>query len=260
MALITLVHTFEFLVGCGVLLFIYMVIEAKQSNIWKIDHALSELTQNFDGFTLYFVSDVHRRRLSQRMLMRIARVDLVVIGGDLVEHNVPFERMDQNLKRLKKLGVPIVFVWGNHDLQVDPYRFRATLKANDIQILTNDSLSIERGSERLNIIGVHDATNDLDCLELAIHNAKSGPRILVSHNPDIVDKIASRHRIPLVISGHTHGGQIRLLGWGIREKGGIKKKPFGTLIISNGYGTTRYPLRLGARPNTILLKLRCNQG
>lgn len=245
------------LVGLGFLLLLYMWLEAKQSNVIEIHQGIKDLPNNFEGYSIYFLSDIHRRHLSFNMLNRVTQPDLVVIGGDLTEKEVPFERVDQNLQKLKKLGAPIMFIWGNHDLHIDPYRLRTLFKKHGVILISNDTYSVERNGKWLNVVGVHDATNALDCLELALLNVKEGPRILMSHNPEVVKRLRLSHNIPLVVSGHTHGGQIRLFGWGIREKGGVKEEKFGTLIISNGYGTTRYPLRLGARPNTILLKLYC---
>lgn len=246
---------FGLLVGIGFLLLLYMWLEAKQSNVIELHHGIKDLPINFEGYSIYFLSDIHRRLLSLNMLEKVSQPDLVVIGGDLTEMEVPFKRVDQNLQRLKKFGVPIIFIWGNHDLHIDPYQLRSLFRKHGINLVSNDTYPVERDGNWLNVVGVHDATNALDCIDLALLNANEGPRILMSHNPEVIKRLNRSHNIPLVVSGHTHGGQIRLFGWGIRENGGVKEKKFGTLIISNGYGTTRYPLRLGARPNTILLKL-----
>ncbi|WP_370314234.1 hypothetical protein [Guptibacillus hwajinpoensis] len=60
----------------------------------------------------------------------------------------------------------------------------------------------------------------------------------------------------MILSGHTHGGQIRLFGWGIREKGGIKNINGTTVVISNGYGTTTLPLRLMAPAESHIFILK----
>ncbi|WEG11400.1 metallophosphoesterase [Pullulanibacillus sp. KACC 23026] len=239
----------------GFLFLVFMFIEAKQSNVKNIKVPIKELPTAFNDFRLYFISDIHRRRISSAMLRRVSNPDLVVIGGDLTEEGVPFERVSDNLAKLKQLGRPMLFVWGNHDLQVDPYELRALLNKYEVGILTNDSYEVVKEGERLTILGVHDATTNLDVVSLPLLSAKEGVRILISHNPIVCDKLDKSHRIPLVVSGHTHGGQIRLFGWGIREKGGVQEMDFGTRIISNGYGTTRYPLRLGAPPDTLLIEL-----
>lgn len=232
-----------------------MFLEGKRSSVKRLLIPIPDLPAAFHSFGIYFVSDVHRRRLSRRMLKKVGEPDLVVIGGDLTERGVPFKRVEENLEKLKCFSCPILFVWGNHDLRVDPYKLREVLKQKGVIILTNEHYSIKKNDQMIHFIGVHDATNGLDCLELPLLHLEGGTRIVLSHNPLVVDRIHLKDRISLVISGHTHGGQIRLFGWGLREKGGVKLLDFGTLIISNGYGTTRYPLRLGAPPDTLYIEL-----
>ena len=81
-------------------------------------------------------------------------------------------------------------------------------------------------------------------------------KILVCHNPEISKKMDPQYGIHLLLSGHTHGGQIRILGFGPYEKGRLKKDKDLTTLISNGYGTTGVPLRLGAKPETHFISIR----
>lgn len=242
-----------FILGVG--LVGYMFVMAKQSRVKNIHITLPDLPVAFHEFSIYFLSDIHRRRLSTAMLAQVTNPDLIIIGGDLTEKGVPIERVSDNLRKLSLLKCPVLFVWGNHDLQVDPYKLRELLGRFSIQILTNDLYTITKDGEQLDLIGVHDATNALDVLEIPLLGAKAPNRLLISHNPQVTNKIKAHHRIPLVISGHTHGGQVRFFGWGIRELGGVKQLDDTTLILSNGYGTTRYPLRLGAAPDTLWIHL-----
>ena len=71
---------------------------------------------------MFFISDIHRRIVSESIIEEVSgKVDVVIIGGDLLEKGVPMERVKENIKKLKKLG-PILFVWGNNDYEVDvPY-------------------------------------------------------------------------------------------------------------------------------------------
>ncbi|MFP3472451.1 hypothetical protein R0J90_20570, partial [Micrococcus sp. SIMBA_144] len=69
------------------------------------------------------------------------------------------------------------------------------------------------------------------------------------------NQVCKEDGIDLMISGHTHGGQIRLFGWGLYKKGRLENLPETTLLVSNGYGTTAIPLRLGAPAETHLLIL-----
>ncbi|WP_229672453.1 metallophosphoesterase [Pullulanibacillus camelliae] len=236
-------------------LILYMFIEAHQSRVVSLDIEVNGLSEAFEGYSIYFISDIHRRVISQNMLNSIDTPDIVVIGGDLTEAGVPFSRVARNVQKLSTLGAPLLFIWGNHDIFVERESLLAIFKQHQVILLENDTYVVKRQGEFLNLVGLGDSTNDLDCLEAALEKTLPGVRILLSHNPNVQRKLRKRDQIPLLISGHTHGGQIRLLGWGPREKGGVKERAFGTLIISNGYGTTSYPLRLGAKPDTLYLTL-----
>jgi uncharacterized protein len=238
------------------LFILYMFWEAHRNIVLKQSIECPGLPSSFNNYTLYFISDIHRRKVSTKMLESIEKPDLVIIGGDLMEKGVPFSRVDENLRRLKKIGAPILFVWGNHDLQVNRDTLVSLLDKYQIIRLENQAFIAHREGQTVNILGVNDATNYLDNVDEAIRDAEPGFRLLISHNPLVVERIGVQHHIPLVICGHTHGGQIRLFGWGIRESGGIKSKPFGKLVISCGYGTTRFHLRLGAPPDTLFIRLK----
>ncbi|TCP31671.1 putative MPP superfamily phosphohydrolase [Scopulibacillus darangshiensis] len=240
------------ILGAGL---IFMYLEAHRDRIIKHFVAIDHLPHAFHHFRIFFISDIHRREITSDLLNAIKeKPDLVIIGGDLTENGVPFERVEENVKKLTSLG-PVIFVWGNHDIQVDREKFLEILKKHGVKIVENDTYVVSSQSSHLNLVCVHDATNELDDLDRAIMMKKAGPIILISHNPIIKNQIKEDDNISLIVSGHTHGGQIRLLGWGPREKGGVKKVLSSTLIISNGYGTTRLPLRFGAPPDTLFLEL-----
>jgi predicted MPP superfamily phosphohydrolase len=84
-------------------------------------------------------------------------------------------------------------------------------------------------------------------------------KILASHYPDITDKIMPEHKISLVLSCHTHGGQIHILGYSPYKKGEVEKLENTTLLISNGYGTTGVPLRIGAPAQCHLITIKNEQ-
>ena len=96
--------------------------------------------------------------------------------------------------------------------------------------------------------------HERDELETALEETKSDSfKILISHEPEIVDKFTAAEKISLVLSGHTHGGQIRIFGFGPHEKGRLTHLPHTTQLISNGFGTSLVPLRLGAPSEAHIL-------
>ncbi|WP_246942492.1 metallophosphoesterase [Bacillus pinisoli] len=247
-----------FLIGSFVLLLglvIYMFMEAHRDVVQTIQVKPDEFPESFGTISIYFISDIHRRIISPSMLSSIkGKVDLVVIGGDLTEKRVPFTRVKENIKNLKELG-PTYFVWGNNDYEVDYHELDSILLDYGIKILDNTAVSFESGQgEKLCLLGVDDYGTKRARLDLALFDAEEESfKILISHNPEIVKELKEQHGIKLVLSGHTHGGQIRFWKWGLHPKGGLKTMNGAKVFISNGYGTTFLPLRLGAPAESNLI-------
>lgn len=240
------------------IMFLIMLLKGHQNHltIHKIEY--NDFPESFHPLSIFFISDIHRRVVSERLLEKIShKVDLVVIGGDLTESGVPFSRVEKNIQLLGELG-PIYFVFGNNDYEVGKEKLEHLLAKHDAQVLNNTSTTITSTiGERIILLGVEDMSEENDRLDLAIKNTTSSDfKILISHNPDIYDKIRQNDRISLVLSGHTHGGQIRLFGFGMYKKGMLHNLNHSRLLISNGYGTTLLPLRLGAPAEAHIVELR----
>lgn len=242
------------LFGAGLLLYMYE--QAKQENIVEQTLAFPEFPESFGKVRIFFISDIHRRKIDSEFIERIKNIDLVVIGGDLTEKNVAFEQVAENVKQLKKIGL-VFFVWGNNDYEVEHHELDSLLLHNGVKILDNKSYLFESDAgDMLEILGVDDLVHERDRLEVALEETNEHSfKILVSHEPEIVEKFTDKEGISLVLSGHTHGGQIRIFGFGPHEKGRITQLPYTTLLVSNGFGTSLVPLRLGAPPETHILTI-----
>lgn len=246
-----------FIILAGLL--IYMYIEANENRVVKQRLEFPNLSKDFGVVNIFFISDIHRRVISDEIIDQVKeeKVDVVIIGGDLLEKGVRLEQVKENILKLKGLG-PVLFVWGNNDYEIDVPLLDALLLNLNVKTLVNTSILFEsENGARLSIIGVDDPTTERDDLEQAmLESDENSFKILVSHNPIISKSVLSKHKISLILSGHTHGGQIHLLGYSPYEKGKIKKENDVTILISNGYGTTGVPLRLGAKPETHLLSIK----
>jgi predicted MPP superfamily phosphohydrolase len=252
---------FSFLFLC---LLAYMWWEAHRNRVVHVELRFADFPKSFRAFTIFFISDLHRRKVSNKVIEQVkGKADIVLIGGDLTEKGVPFARVKENIQRLKTIG-PVYFVWGNNDYEVDYHELDALLLQEGVRILDNRAVMFEsEEGEKIALLGVDDISKRRDRLDFALLDAdEEAFRMLASHNPEIINKIRPEHHISLVLSGHTHGGQIRVFSFGLYEKGGIKQMNGTIVYVSNGYGTTNIPLRLGvpAETNLITIRRRERQG
>jgi uncharacterized protein len=247
---------FVLALAAAVLIF-HMYKEAHADRI--VSHQLSfpDLPAGFDALTIFFISDIHRRTVSPDIIAKVRKkADVVIIGGDLAEKGVKLEQVRENLVRLASIA-PAYFVWGNNDYELDRQKVKEMMDEIGVVILDNSwkSLSADQG-DRLTLAGVDDFAIGNASPDEALEGAEPSFRILVSHNPEVAYMLDEEHKVSLVLSGHTHGGQIRILGYSPYKKGGIRKLGKTTLLVSNGYGTTALPLRLGAEAQSHLIVLR----
>lgn len=246
------------LVLCSILILCFMYKEAIRNTV--IEHTLSfhNFPESFKKVRIFFISDIHKRTVSRSIIEKVkGRVDLVIIGGDLAEEGVPLEKIAENIDRLSELG-QVYFVWGNNDYEIDYHELDALLLEKGVKILDNTRVIFEsEHSETISLLGVDDITLKRDRLDLAIADCREeGFRILVSHNPDIINKLTGEEKISLILSGHTHGGQIRILPFKQILKGGVYHYSNVTMFVSNGYGTTLVPLRFRAPAQTHIITLQ----
>lgn len=241
----------------SVILFVHMWLQARENNLRNLTLSFDQLPVSLHGFSIFFITDIHRRIIDGQMIEKVkGRADIVIIGGDLTESGVPLKQTKENLQRLNELG-PIYFIWGNNDYEIPPGDLMDLFSKYNVTVLENHHVVLrsEQG-EQIFVIGIGETSFGYDRLELALKGIpKETFKIVVCHNPEIVSKISERHNISLILCGHTHGGQIRPFGLGLYPKGKLYHLSKGDLLISNGYGTTKLPLRLGANPETHLICL-----
>ncbi|WP_369900393.1 metallophosphoesterase [Bacillus manliponensis] len=250
-------------IGMGLSIFVLYFMYKSAMSDTVLEHTLSfqHFPGSFHEVKIFFISDIHKRIVSRSIIEKVkGQADLVIIGGDLAEEGVPLERIAENIKRLNEIG-QVYFVWGNNDYEIDYHELDALLLERGVKVLDNTRVVFEsEHGEKISLLGVDDTTLKRDRLDLALADCKEeGFRILVSHNPDILNKINGKENISLILSGHTHGGQIRIFPSKRFLKGGIYNYSHITLFVSNGYGTTLVPLRFRAPAQTHLITLQKEQ-
>lgn len=227
----------------------------------------------FDGFRVVHLSDLHHGRWNSADFLRDCvatanslRPDLVALTGDFIHYGrewVP--GVSDVLSRLRaRHGV--VAVLGNHDHydRAAPL-MREGLRRARITDLTNRGASLHRGGETLHLAGTGDYWREKQKLGLALDRVLR-PRsvLLLQHNPDYVERIQD-DRVGLVLSGHTHGGQVVLpfIGapilpsrYGQKYISGLCQGPFAQVFVSTGVGSSFPPLRINCPAEIACLTLR----
>lgn len=236
---------------------IYMWKEAFRNFVRYHTLSFKEFPESFGEYRIFFISDIHRREIDDSIIKEVKdQANIVIIGGDLTEKNVPLYRTYRNIEKLKKIG-RVFFVWGNNDYEVDSQMLESLLLDWGVEILTNRHVSIfSKEGESFAIIGIDDISMERDRLDQALYGVKDPFRLFITHNPEGVKLLNDEHNIQLVLAGHTHGGQINVFGLGLYRKGRIYRQGNITVLISNGYGTTLLPFRFGAKAETHLITIK----
>lgn len=249
----------------------YAVLEAKWCRVLRIALKVPQLPTPFVGTTVAFLADIHHGPfVSQSYIQRIVAMtnalapDLVLLGGDYVHRHPRY--IGPGIAELGKLQSKLgrFGVLGNHDNWEDRITTKAALAASGITELTNTGVWLTRDGARLRICGVGDLWTDGQDLKAALGSAsRDDAVILLSHNPDYVETLTDR-RVGLVLSGHTHGGQVVVPGYGApivpsrygqKYVRGLVHGPTCPVFITRGVGTVTPPVRFCCRPEVVLITL-----
>lgn len=273
------------LLGVG-LLFYAVVLEPHFLELEEVDVPIGGLPPEFDGFTISVLSDLHQtpgdtiRTVRRAVAMALdARPDVILLLGDygpsakLTPH---FSRwlyarsMRALTPALSPLRAPdgVYAVVGNHDYYGSVGAVINWLGSIGARPLVNESVRIVRGAATLAIGGVADAVEGrVDPNGGCGEDDDMGREvtIVMSHNPDGVLALRGKRRIDLVLSGHTHGGQVvfPVIGAPITNSvvcrrhtaSGWVPNPRAPLYVSRGVGT-QTPIRFLCRPEVTVVRLR----
>ncbi|HEY4046232.1 MAG TPA: metallophosphoesterase [Acidobacteriaceae bacterium] len=241
--------------------------------------ALDGLPDAFAGFRIVQISDIHLVEYTEATFLKLIvrmtnalRPDLVVLTGDFIsERPLPSRfavrwgyECAEILSRLN--STERYAVLGNHDVTVNAPAVTDALVSHRIPVLENRFVPIERDRSRIWLAGVADPMCQHPDLSLALPRQRRPDRepvILLSHEPDYADAVVGRGA-SLVLSGHTHGGQIRipwmrplfLPGMGRKYLEGHFLLADGTqLYVNRGIGTVNLPFRFRCPPELTLITL-----
>ncbi|MCY3708159.1 MAG: metallophosphoesterase [Caldilineaceae bacterium] len=238
---------------------------------------LPGLAERVAGLRIAHVSDIHLSRFTSasELLAAVTRVnqlqpDVVALTGDFVGHET--RHAAGLVEPLRMLEPPAYAVYGNHDLWTDRDTVRAALAETPVTLLVNQNVEAASG---LTIAGLDDAWSGHPRPQVALAGSPSGnTNLLLCHEPDYIDAIRSQEApVALQLSGHSHGGQVRLPstrpdGKGLATRAPLlphmaTRYPIGhyrvgsyQLYTNRGLGVWPLPFRFNCRPEITHLILQ----
>ena len=247
-------------------------------DVRQVDVPITRLPVPLEGFRISHLTDLHASDTVPLSHLEKAceiacnqKPDLVVVTGDLVTHS--YDYIDTVAALLKSMRLPVFVSFGNHDYtplgaNPGPVTVLADAMQRELEkagcvVLRNRSVPLEKQGARFWITGLEDAYTSYFHPPTAFARRVEGETtICLSHNPDTVEDLLP-FKPDLILSGHTHGGQIRvpLLGapllpiFNRQRNQGLWKLPVGHLYVSRGVGFLLHA-RFWCRPEVPLLILR----
>ncbi len=235
------------------------------------------IPENADSYGIVHLSDIHNTQsdiLKKRILECIEKItpDIIVITGDLIDkRRTDIDTAVGFAEELTKLA-PVYFVMGNHEAAVSNFRtLEKKLEDIGVRILHSESEVLDSG---IILSGIDDINNIKgkskdEKIQKALNSLKRDEEkftILLSHRPELFDNYC-KFGADLVLTGHAHGGQMRLpvIG-GLYSPGesffpeyesGMHEKDGTKMIISRGIGNSSFPFRINNRPEIVSIRLKC---
>ena len=247
-------------------------IEPELLDVTEVRLPLPGLAPQFSGYRLVHITDIHLdERMSEGYLHEAVRrvnelaPDAVAITGDFVTYSPErfAPRLTDVLGALTARDLRVA-VLGNHDHWAGPDTVRRVLRDAGVRELANSWHTLRRGGAQLHLAGVDDVMVGEDRLDAVLESLPpDGVAVLLAHEPDFADRSAATGRFALQLSGHSHGGQVRvpLLGPPVLPPLG-RKYPSGLYQVgqmqqytNRGLGMLPPRVRLCCRPEITLLVL-----
>jgi uncharacterized protein len=248
------------------------LIEPYNYLISENDIFINNLPEGFEGFRITQLTDIHLSKILglnevQRMvrLAQQTKPDLFVLTGD---YATSYRRyIEPCAEALSTLSAPegVWAVLGNHDHYTDPDLTTRALERQHITVLNNQNTLLRRGPDAIQLSGIDDwSWNGTDWAKAYEGLNRSLPTVLLSHQPSVLE-LEQTKNVSLILSGHTHGGQIKVPWLGALARFATKDLRFAQglfrygdvqLYVSSGTGVIGLPVRFGVRPEIAVLRLR----
>ncbi len=246
----------------------YALNEANTLSVEKIDIRLARLPKNLDGFRLVHLSDIHHSPFTHlEHISRAVKIandlqpDMFILTGDYVSHESEYIAPVAEVLGTLQSEFGTFACLGNHDHWTNGEMVTKLLRKADISVLINEGFRFQAKHSSFWLAGVDDYMVGKTDLRSALRGSfPDEMKILLAHNPKTLNR-AARAGVDLMLSGHTHGGQIK-----IREddkrilprrklKNGLYRRKETQIYITRGIGTVVLPVRYQCPPEISLIEL-----
>ncbi|MGB7366009.1 metallophosphoesterase [Carnobacterium jeotgali] len=266
---------------CSIILYLYL--QNTQLQRKKIEIQLPFTENNLSGTKIIHLSDFHLPRQGvslKKLIEKVAKEkpDMIALTGDLIDVRADFpqEQLEYLCRALVEIA-PTFAVTGNHDLSSGHLqKWETTLTSAGVRVLIDEADWLPVGDDGLVVMGLSEK-EDFNATPKPILRGvmieeplRTKPRILLAHRPELFEEyLMDLTRVPaLTLSGHAHGGQIRLpLLGGLFAPGQGKfpaytsgiyydpEMPAYRMMVSRGIGNSTFPLRVNNRPEMVVIVL-----
>ncbi|OTX91087.1 phosphoesterase [Bacillus wiedmannii] len=227
------------------------------------------------------MSDLHNKKFGDNQETLIQKVksinpDIIAITGDLIDSKSYDAEVSLELIRGLVKEYPIYFVTGNHEKWSGKYNdLEKELKQHHVIVLKNEHVTIQKGEHKITLLGIDDpefVTGNRDegnvvkdeIIKAKFEMQPDTYNVLLSHRPEFLTEYADE-QIDLVLSGHAHGGQVRLpfIGGLVAPNqgvlptytAGLYEKQNTSMVVSRGLGNSIIPQRIFNRPELVVVQL-----
>jgi predicted MPP superfamily phosphohydrolase len=246
-------------------------VEPEWLSLERVQVSIAKLPSGFQGFRIVCLSDFHfepftRLDFIRRVVRRVNDLepDLICLLGDYVFAQADSIRELAPVLAGLHADQGVFAILGNHDLWTDAEVVQVGLEAEGIQVLVNQRVLLDSAGEVIVLAGLDDGWSGEPDLQQALEGTpKNTPVILMLHEPDLADQIALDGRVGLQLSGHSHGGQVRLPFFGApflpeyahKYDQGLYRVRGMWLYVTRGIGVIYPPGRFNCRPEVTEITL-----
>ncbi|HDX9667755.1 TPA: metallophosphoesterase [Bacillus cereus] len=268
-------------IGILVSFSIFLYVQNNLISITEVKITSNKIPSSFKGFKILQISDLHNKKFgdSQETLIQKVKIinpDIIAITGDLIDSKSYDPEVSMELIRELVKKYPVYFVTGNHEKWSGKYNdLEKELKKHHVTILRNEHVSIQKGEQKINLLGIDDpefVTGNRDegnvvkdeIIKAKFEMQPDTYNVLLSHRPEFLTEYADE-QIEIVLSGHAHGGQFRLpfIGGLVAPINGIfptytaglYEKQNTSMVVSRGLGNSIILQRIFNRPELVVVQL-----